>query len=630
MAWINKNGYIQYINQKGKTFTPNADDFANYKTEGNFIFNNEKIQNFQEETGVKISTLSSDFTLEFKYYNNQIKFEIFALKKEQKIKVNFNKKQFQDYIIFDSKIYPINITIKVINSLIKDITINEDGILDFHNYIKLTQELKNEGFRLTDNVKEEIINNTNFEHIPIKLKAKLYPYQKTGFNWLKFMVESKCGAILADEMGLGKTLQIITLLGYLKEINKNVNFLIIAPVSLLINWEREIKKFYPSLNCYIHHGTNRTGNWKDIIGYDVIITSYSLAVSDYSMFNQITWDLLILDEAQNIKNPLAERTTYIKKIKHKLAIAVTGTPFENHLTDVWSLMDYIEPGFFGKLTDFENHFADSIESATTIESMITPFLLRRMVKEVGNNLPPLVDIPEAIEMSIEEAELYEKHRINFEHTVQLKPSSLGDIQNLRMFCTHPAVYDEQYSSIDPYNISTKYQRLCDIINEIIAKNEKIIIFTSFNKMSEIMQTDLHQRFNVPIYYINGSVESKKRQDIIDEYSQISGSSILILNPKAAGVGLNITAANHVIHYNLEWNPASELQATARAYRTGQTKTVFVHRLFYVNTIDEIINEKIEFKKNIADNLIVGIDGTKTDKNELLRALKMSPIRRNYE
>jgi SNF2 family DNA or RNA helicase len=227
-------------------------------------------------------------------------------------------------------------------------------------------------------------------------------------------------------------------------------------------------------------------------------------------------------------------------------------------------------------------------------------------------------------MTAEEASLYEESRTS-EGISALAQMTIDKIQELRIFCTHPLVYDDAIVNKDPIQTSNKYARLCEIMENIVASGEKAIIFTSFNKMVEILCADLEKRFKVKTSYINGSVPTEMRQRIIDEFSSHLGSAVLVLNPRAAGTGLNITAANHVIHYNLEWNPALEDQASARAYRRGQKKTVFVHRLFYSGTIEEVINDRIQRKRKMSDLAIVGNLGVDDEKADLIRALNMSPL-----
>ena len=290
-----------------------------------------------------------------------------------------------------------------------------------------------------------------------------------------------------------------------------------------------------------------------------------------------------------------------------------------------SIVDFVFPGYLGDLNSFNNSYFDSYESAKKMEQMITPIMIRRLVKDVAKDLPERIDIPQPIEMTHQEALLYEDERKqNIEES--LKALSLDKIQKLRMFCTHPYVYNAELENIDPLLISQKYTRLCEIMEEIVMNNEKTIIFTSFNRMIDLMVKDLKYRFGVPVLYLNGGVAVNERQTTVDEFSNIEGSAIIVCNPRVAGAGLNITAANHVIHYNLEWNPAIEDQASARAFRRGQEKTVFVHRLYYVNTIEEIMNERIQNKRYLSETAVIGNNGTEQDKKDLIKALSLSPYK----
>ena len=228
-------------------------------------------------------------------------------------------------------------------------------------------------------------------------------------------------------------------------------------------------------------------------------------------------------------------------------------------------------------------------------------------------------------MTKEEAKFYEAERIKDGDLSELKSVRIDKIQKLRMYCTHPLVYDKSLGNVDPCTISNKYSRLCEILEEIFEKGEKAIVFTSFNEMINIITKDVKNRYGVYTNYINGSINASTRQSIIDEFSDLNGSGILVLNPKAAGAGLNITTANHVIHYNLEWNPAIEDQASARAYRRGQEKTVFVHRLFYANTLEDYVNNKIQSKRDISDTAIVGNIGDSMTTEDLIRALTLTPV-----
>ena len=335
-------------------------------------------------------------------------------------------------------------------------------------------------------------------------------------------------------------------------------------------------------------------------------------------------ECVVLDEAQNIKNPYRERAKSVKKLNRKRAIAVTGTPFENHVSDIWSLVDFVVPDLLGTLSQFESHISDDVLGAEKIEPILSPIMIRRRVKDVANDLPEKIIIPQPLEMSDNEISCYERYRQDALSEASLHKSSvsLSLLQKLRMFCTHPALLEPL--DVDPFVNSIKYQRFCEITEEILSNNEKVIVFTSYKKMFDIFLRDIPVRFGIKIDCINGDTPVEERQQIVDDFNSHPSVAMLVLNPRAAGTGLNITGANHVIHFNLEWNPALEDQSTARAFRRGQTKTVFVYRLYYINTVEEVVNDRINRKREIADKAIVGTDGSNTDANDIIQALGIAP------
>jgi SNF2 family DNA or RNA helicase len=623
--WILDNGSLLLQLKDGTLFHPNARELFEQKDSASFVYKDNTYVPLSE-TNLRFSSLAAQTKVEFSF-NQSIQLSIFSVVKGSKVYVERYNNSFNDYIISeDTWKYTCNIPERV-NNILSSYNIDSRNI-NYQQYILLTRELRDIGIDFADDVELIVteIRDSKIVDTPQGLLATLYPYQAGGVKWLDFMVRQGCGSILGDEMGLGKTLQVIATIGLFKERKPNAHFLVVCPISLLENWRREISKFYPSLSVNIHYGSRRTGDYKELMRYDVNIMPYSCAVSDSGLLTMIHWDMLVLDEAQNIKNPKAKRTKAVKQIKCDIPLAVTGTPFENHMTDIWSLVDFVMPKFLGTLYQFESTFTDSIDSAVALEKLITPLMLRRKVKEVAKDLPERIDIPQSIIMREEEAMLYEESRTSEEPMEELKNMQLAKIQKLRTFCTHPCVYDTFYSASDPTEISTKYKRLCEILEEIFMSNEKVIIFTSFKRMIELMNTDIKGRFNVYTNYIDGSVAASERQRIVDEFSMVEGSGALILNPKAAGAGLNITCANHAIHYNLEWNPAVEDQASARIYRRGQDKTVFVYRLYYADTIEEIINDKIQSKRALSDTAIVGNTGGITEQEYLIKALSASPYK----
>lgn len=458
--------------------------------------------------------------------------------------------------------------------------------------------------------------------IPKLFVGKMYPYQLAGYYWLTTIANENLGCILSDEMGLGKTIQIIALMASRISGEKGIS-LIVVPATLLENWRREIRKFAPAIKPLIHQGAYRTAFLEELESYDVIISSYDTVIRDRLLMEMISWDMIILDEAQAIKNPDAKRSACVKSLKRRVAIAVTGTPVENSLTDLWSIMDFSLPGFLEPLDSFSTRYqSDDPDHASSLEPLISPLILRRTVNEVASDLPEKIIIPQAISMSPEMVEEYEYIRNGTIEEYGARGSLVALIR-LRMFCCHPILLNGGKS--DPADNNTKYQRLCEIISELTGNGEKALIFTSFSEMVNIISDDLHNRLCVFTDFIDGRIAVNKRQEKIDIFSQQNGSAILVLNPKAAGTGLNITSANHVIHYNLEWNPAVEDQASARAYRRGQTRPVTIHRLFYADTVEDVIDQRVEQKRHLAETVIVGTDGT-TDQHDMMRALNITPFR----
>lgn len=545
-------------------------------------------------------------------------------KNEYNIDVPFE--ELRDHVVFDNTWRYIS-NFEDLTPLLTDAGINSFGIITLQQYLGIKQIVYADRYPTipVDDKAAPFLDNhplsIDEEETKALVSATLYPYQSVGFSWMKYVTDQDCGCILGDEMGLGKTLQVITLIASRKGVSNSPS-LIVMPVSLLENWRREFEKFTTGIDVYIHHGGKRTGLYTEFLQHDVVLISYATASSDFSMLTMVNWDLVVVDEAQGIKNPDAQRTKSIKGIPRRASIAISGTPFENHILDVWSIMDYIEPGYLGTKKEFEATYPDDIIGAEKVESSITPLMLRRRVADVAKDLPDRIDIEVPLEMPEKEAEEYEEYRQAILSEYDGKNASLPLLQKLRMFCTHPEIIKP--SHMDPTFRSLKYERLCEMLDEISSSGEKCILFTSYTKMFELLSRDISQRIGIPVLQINGETPQKERQDIVDKYSAIDGPALLVLNPKAAGVGLNITAATRVIHYNLEWNPAIEDQASARAYRRGQTRKVFVYRLFYKNTVEEVVNERIIKKRDMFESAIVGTDGSQANTEDIIRALMITP------
>ncbi|WP_404365810.1 DEAD/DEAH box helicase [Sphingomonas sp. MMS24-J45] len=460
----------------------------------------------------------------------------------------------------------------------------------------------------------------------VSFTGQLYPYQKDGWQWLSYLWREGLGAILADEMGLGKTIQIIALLAS-PEREHAAPSLIVAPTTLLENWRREIAKFAPGLTTHVHQGMKRTGDYRVLEPYDITITSYDAVVRDGSMFRMVNWQIVVLDEAQAIKNPDTRRAQAVRQLRRRSGIAVTGTPVENRLRDLWSLADFAVPGLLDDVDAFEQRFQDDVDGATALEPLVTPIMLRRLVSEVAQDLPERIDIPQVLSLSEDEAADYE--RIRLDTLAEYGgAATLVALTRLRMFCAHPLLLDDSPWSVDRALGFSKLARLFEMVDEIFASRQKILVFTSYNRLAAMIANIVRQRYGAMADTINGGTPVADRQLIIDRFSEEAGPALLALNPRAAGAGLNITAATHVVHYNLEWNPAVEDQASARAHRRGQTRPVTVHRLFFGDSVEEVVNERLSRKRVLSGAAVVGVEGTDADMADIGRALRASPVSAN--
>lgn len=453
-----------------------------------------------------------------------------------------------------------------------------------------------------------------------RVNATLYSYQLAGWRWLRFIRAEGLGGLLADEMGLGKSLQVIAAIRD-PGTDDSGPCLIVAPGSLLENWRREIARFAPTLSTLKHHGQGRTGRPADLRGYDVVITSYDNVVRDNSLLNMIEWDMVVLDEAQFIRNPDAQRTKAAKRLRRRVGLAVTGTPVENRLLDLWSIIDFAFPDQLGDRKSFEVLFPDDVDGARLLESRVSPLMLRRRVAEVAQDLPPRIDIPQVVELSEEEAMTYDETRQRIANDYGAA-ATLVALTELRRFCAHPELLTRNAVS-DPMRFS-KFQRLDEILREIFQKNEKVLVFTSFTAMADMIARHVMSSLQAFAGIIDGRLPIDDRQPLIDQFFAVQGAAALVLNPRAGGAGLNITAANHVIHYNPEWNPALEDQASARAHRRGQELPVTVHRLVVADTVEDVISDRLERKRSIADTAVVGVVGRDDDYADIIAALSRSP------
>ena len=464
------------------------------------------------------------------------------------------------------------------------------------------------------------------------LDAEMYPYQEQGVAWMQDILRLTGGVILADEMGLGKTLQIIAILLLLK-VTPDKPALIVCTTTLIANWVREILRFARSLSVYVHRGNERVRIYKELNKSDVVITTYDTVVSDISLLRSIEWSIVVADEAQALKNPLAARRKAICQIHRDHTIAVTGTPVENSIRDLWSLSDFVIPGILGTVNEFDLNFHDDADSAQRLASLTAPFRIRRRVSDVASDLPERIDCDIPIELGDNLSNQYENIRKEVFEEYR-KAAALVATGRLQLFCAHPWLCTENYTnenwedrvSCIPQTsdslITPKMARTIELLDEAFQNNKKVLVFSVFNKISEFLQQAGKELPSAFWGVINGSTPQEDRQNIVDEFTNHDGPGVLILNPKAAGSGLNITASSVVIHYTQVWNPAIEAQASARAHRRGQVNPVTVYRLYYENTVEQIMLDRTLWKKSLAND---AVPISLRDQSDLSQALSISPL-----
>lgn len=457
---------------------------------------------------------------------------------------------------------------------------------------------------------------------PAGLHAELYPYQMTGYNWLSASAEASLGCILADEMGLGKTVQVIALLEERCSRGDRPS-LVIAPVTLIENWRRELKRFAPGIRVYVHRGAHRAHYAGALSDVDVVLTSYETAVNDRGLMLMVDWDILVMDEAQNVRNPDTIRARQLRDLPRRATIMMTGTPIENRTMDLWSIADFAVPGYMGSQEEFVATLSDRPD---LLARASRPIILRREVVDVATDLPERVDIDIPLEMFEPEAAGYDELIAGTRARAgQVPPLAL--ITTLREYTAHPSLLEGDIGT-DPILRSAKLAQLVDMLAEIFASGQKVLVFCAFRAMSDLIARVVRERLNAPAWVMDGRTPPVRRQLVVDEFSQEGSPAALVLHPATGGAGLNITAANHVIHYTLEWNPAKESQATARVYRRGQLLPVFVYRFIYSGTIDDVIADVLQRKQDLANQVIQSSESLELDM--VARALRERASYRSSE
>lgn len=470
---------------------------------------------------------------------------------------------------------------------------------------------------------------------PNDFEGELRPYQKQGYAWLMLLRKLKFGGILADDMGLGKTIQAISYLLYLKEHASENPSLIIAPASVIGNWERELSKFAPSLKVHLHHGASRKkiALQKKVEGNNIIITSYGTLRNDLEFLGSIKWNAVILDEAQNIKNPYTKQAFSIAKLSALHRLCLTGTPIENNLSELWSLMNFSNPGLLSNWNKFKTNFAKPIELDSNLEKtarlkkIMSPFILRRMKtdKNIITDLPEKTEIKEYCTLTEEQATLYqailnESFKKIEESSENRRMNILAAIIKLKQVCNHPTNFLKD-TTTKLMGRSGKMERLCEMVSVFLENNEKCLIFTQFKEMGDILKQALEDYFGEQVLFLHGQTNRKMRDYMISSFQNELNPRIFVLSLKAGGTGINLTAASQVIHFDRWWNPAVENQATDRAYRIGQNKKVFIYKYIVSGTMEEKIDELLESKKALSDSLLSGGEAALTElDDEALREI----------
>ncbi len=457
--------------------------------------------------------------------------------------------------------------------------------------------------------------DTAAQPLPNRLNAQLRPYQQRGYDWLVKNTALGMGSLLADDMGLGKTLQVITLLLRFKQEGRFLKQkgLVVLPTTLLTNWQKEIARFAPDLKAHVFHGPNRKlPEGKKVSDYDLLLTTYGVVRSDIEMFKKQTWAVLIIDEAQNIKNNDTEQTKAVKTLKSGIRIALSGTPVENRLSEFWSIMDFVNRGYLGGISKFNEEFGKPIQQERDQQKLdlfrrvTSPFLLRRLKtdKSIISDLPDKIENNQYCALTSEQAALYQSvvseslRSIEEKDGITRRGLVLKLMTALKQIGNHPHQYLKK-GNTNPA-LSGKVQMLLNLLETIYASHEKVLIFTQYREMGELLKGFIQQAFGQEPLFLHGGTSRPNRDEMVEQFQKNRSDHTFILSLKAGGTGLNLTQANHVIHFDLWWNPAVEAQATDRAFRIGQTKNVLVYRLINQGTLEEKIDAMIRSKKELAD------------------------------
>lgn len=451
--------------------------------------------------------------------------------------------------------------------------------------------------------------------VPDTLECTLYPHQEFGFRWLRYLFENNYGGLLADDMGLGKTVQVAALLAYLAEEGLLGPSLLVVPNALIPNWKQELNRFCPNIGrVHEHHGPGRSRSPAALSAWDVVITTYGTLRRDQLVLGEVDWQVIACDEAQNVKNPTTQVTAAVKGMKAKARLALTGTPVENGLSELWCIVDFVEPGKLGSWAEFRDNFerplieaseAGQFQAARQLQEELDPHYVRRKKTDVLTGLPKKSERRYSVDLGEDQAKEYARiiRALKDNEMISLQAlTSLIQLASHPSLLGYPATESRKYLAVCP-----KLAKTVEVLEDIQAQGEKVVIFTRFRRMQDILQQVLSDRFGVVAPIINGEHAGWARQRRVESFNKAPGFGALILSPEAAGVGLNITGANHVIHYTRLWNPAKENQATDRVHRIGQTKPVTVHYPIVkgdsFRSIEEHLDDLLAEKSRLAENVL---------------------------
>src|SRR5215472_8075672 len=467
-----------------------------------------------------------------------------------------------------------------------------------------------------------------FLPVPAHFLAKLRPYQERGLSWLAFLAAAGLGACLADDMGLGKTVQLLALEAVQRTENPGgPPTLLLCPMSLVGNWQREAARFAPALRVYAHHGRERLREGElagRLAETDLMVTTYATATRDIDELAGCEWQRVVLDEAQAVKNSLSQAARAVRRLRAGQRVALTGTPVENRLAELWSLMDFLNPGLLGPAEQFRARYAIPVERhgqaepAERLRTITRPYVLRRLKTDpaIISDLPEKIEIKQYCRLTTEQASLYQSvvddmmEKIENSAGIERRGNVLAAMAKLKQVCNHPALLLHDRSAVGTR--SGKVIRLEEICEEILAEGDKALLFTQFTEFAEMLLPHLSARFGTDIAYLHGGTTKKRRVELVIRFQSDGGPPLFLLSLRAGGTGLNLTAANHVIHLDRWWNPAVENQATDRAFSIGQKRNVQVRKFICTGTLEEKIDEMIEEKKALANLVISDGEGWLTE------------------